>query len=388
MDFNGDRLRIARIYRNMTISDLEDKISVTKQAISQYEKGVITPKAEVVFQMIAALGFPLAFFTEKDNIEPKVENTFFRALSSARALDLGTQEIKAEIIIRLYNFLNGYLNFPILKLPDIELYENMDIEEAALNTRSFWGMREEPITNMVALLEKNGIIVSSLSTDTNSIDAFTHIHTLKGKQQICVVLGNDKQSMVRRNFDAAHELGHIILHKHLINVKDLSNEEFKRIEFEANHFAASFLMPKNSFFADLDTPTNLDSYLELKKKWKVSVAAMVMRSKQLGRINSLQYQNLMKLISYKKWRKGEPFDSDWEIQRPQLFQKAIKILKDNDRLTGHQLIAELSKYKFSIYAEEIEGLLDLDPGTLCENADPVDDSFVLSIKKEKENAIG
>jgi len=32
-----------------------------------------------------------------------------------------------------------------------------------------------------------------------------------------------------------------------------------------------FLLPKNGFFADLVDPTNLEAYLKLKKKWKVSV---------------------------------------------------------------------------------------------------------------------
>ena len=382
MNFNGDRLRIARLYRNMTISDLDEKISVTKQAISQYEKGIITPKPEVLFQLVSVLGFPLAFFTEIDNTVNKVENTFFRALSSAKTLDLNTQEIKTEMVVRLYNFLNTYLNLPKLQLPSIDYANITDIEDVALMLRGFWGLNNDPIINMVGLLERKGIIVSSFATDSTKIDAFTQVHDINGKHQFCIVLGNDKQSMVRRNFDAAHELGHIVLHDQLINIKELSNEEFKKIEVEANQFAASFLLPKNAFFADLVNPTSIDAYLELKKKWKVSVAAMVMRAKQLDRISILQYQNLMKQISYKKWRKGEPYDDVWEIQRPQLFRKAIKILKENNVLTGQELMSELSKHKFTINVEEVEILLDLDPGTLVEKRCENDIGLVLSIKRE------
>lgn len=381
MNFNGERLRKARIYRNMTISELAEKISVSKQAVSQYEKELITPKPDVLFKLVSVLEFPMAFFTEKDDVNTKVENTFFRALSSARTLDLNTQEVKTEVIVRIYNFLNGYLNFPELDLPNTDQIETSEIEEVAGMVRSYWGLSEEPVINMVSLLEKKGIIVSSLPTETQKIDAFTQIHTINGRQQFCVVLGNDKQSMVRRNFDAAHELGHIILHNKLINIKDLSNEEFKKIESEANQFAASFLMPKNAFFADLINATNLDAYLLLKKKWKVSIAAMVMRAKQLGRINSTQYQNLMKQISYRKWRKGEPYDDIWEVQRPQLFKKSIKILKENNVLSGHQLIAELSKDKYSINAREVEILLDLEEGTLVESKSKNDLGLVLSLKK-------
>jgi len=272
--------------------------------MSQYEKGIIAPKSEVLFQLVSVLKFPLAFFTEIDNGTTKVENTFFRSISSAKTLDLNTQEIKAEIIVRLYNFLNGYVNFPKLKLPDIDYKNATDIEDAVLMLRGFWGLNNDPIINIVDLLEKNGIIVSSIDTDSSKIDAFTQIHRINDHHQFCVVLGNDNQSMVRRNYDAAHELGHIILHRKLANIKELSNVEFKKMEIEANQFAASFLLPKNDFFADLVNPTNLEAYLELKKKWRVSVPTMVMRAKQLGRVNNLKYQNLMKLISYKKWRNG------------------------------------------------------------------------------------
>jgi len=384
MSFNGDRLRIARIYRNMTISDLQKKISVTKQAISQYEKGIIAPKSEVLFQLVSVLKFPLAFFTEIDNGTTKVENTFFRSISSAKTLDLNTQEIKAEIIVRLYNFLNGYVNFPKLKLPDIDYKNATDIEDAVLMLRGFWGLNNDPIINIVDLLEKNGIIVSSIDTDSSKIDAFTQIHRINDHHQFCVVLGNDNQSMVRRNYDAAHELGHIILHRKLANIKELSNVEFKKMEIEANQFAASFLLPKNDFFADLVNPTNLEAYLELKKKWRVSVPTMVMRAKQLGRVNNLKYQNLMKLISYKKWRNGEPYDDVWELQRPQLFRNAIKILKESNVLTGQQLMTELSKHKFTINIEEVEVLLALDPGTLVDKGSLKDKGLIVSIKRVKE----
>ena len=76
MNFNGERLKKARIYRNMTISELAEKIDVTKQAVSQYEKGVISPKPEVLFKLISTLDFPMDFFKEEDLVNSKIENTF------------------------------------------------------------------------------------------------------------------------------------------------------------------------------------------------------------------------------------------------------------------------------------------------------------------------
>lgn len=385
MPFNGERLNIARIFRNMTVSDLAEKVGVTKQAISQYEKNQSNPKPDTLFQFVCLLGFPKEFFMEEESYKLDVDNTFFRALSSTKNLDLKTQEVKTEMIVRLYNFLGSYLNFPELDIPDIDIEKFEDIENIAIYLRSYWGLGEAPIENMVSLLEKKGIVVSSFTIENRKIDAFTQIHEVGGRKQYCVVLGNDKQSMVRRNFDAAHELGHIILHNKLAKVEELSKEEFKQIEDEANNFAAAFLLPKNTFFLDLKDTNNLDAYLKLKKKWKVSIAAMVMRAKHLGRMNNHQYQYLMKQMSARKWRISEPFDDIWELQRPVLFKKSIQVLKENNVLSGTQFLMELSKYKLTLEASMVETLLDLDEGTLIDKNENDKPTLVLSLKDAKSS---
>ena len=380
MTFNGERLNIARVFRNMTVSDLAEQVGVTKQAISQFEKNQSSPKPDVLFQFVCILGFPKEFFFEKDECKVKVENTFFRALSTTKNLDLKTQETKTEMIIRIYNFLNKYLNFPDLDIPEIDMDKFNSVEDIAIYLRGYWGLGDSPIDNMVSLLEKKGIVVSAIVVDNRKIDAFTQVHELEQEKQYCVVLGNDKQSMVRRNFDAAHELGHIILHNKYEKVEELSKEEFKQIEDEANNFAAAFLLPKNSFFLDLKDANNLDAYVKLKKKWKVSISAMIMRSKQLGRINNNQYQYLMKQISARKWRISEPFDDIWELQRPILFKKSIKVLKENKVLSGTQFLIELSKDNLTLDSNIVESLLDLDKGTLIDSDENVKAALVLSIK--------
>ena len=380
MPFNGERLKTARIFRNITVSELAEKVDVTKQAISQYEKNQSNPKPDVLYQFVWVLGFPKEFFMEEDDNKVNIENTFFRALSTTKDLDLKTQEVKTEIIVRIYNFLNSYLDFPALDIPEINMAKFDSVENIAAYARSYWGIGESPIENMVSLLEKKGIIVSSFTIENKKIDAFTQIHELGERKQFCVVLGNDKQSMVRRNFDSGHELGHVLLHHEYSKVEELSREEFKQMEDEANNFAAAFLLPKNSFFLDLKDANDLDAYLKLKKKWKVSVAAMVMRAKHLGRINNNQYQHLMKQISYRKWRIAEPFDDIWELQRPILFKKSIQVLKENNVLSGTQFLMELSKNKLSLDSKMVETLLDLDEGTLIDN-DKKDSALVLSLKK-------
>ncbi len=378
MTFNGQRLKTARIYRNMNMADLATKIGVSKQAISQFENNLIKPKPEAEFSIISVLKFPRTFFYQKDD-NIKINNTFFRALSSTSAMDKKTQEIKTKMIVQIYNFLCEYLDLPIVDLPKID--DKSDIEAVAQCLRDYWNIGNQPIPNMVNLIENNGIIVSAFDVDSDKIDAFTQTHDINAFRQYCVVVGNNKKSAVRRNFDIAHELGHIILHSDIENLNELPMEELRKLEDEANQFAAAFLMPKNAFYADLENANDLISYIALKKKWHVSIAAMLIRAKSLGRISIIEYQKMMKAMSYKKWRVQEPLDDELEISKPTLFLSAIEVLFENNIMTPQSFMSALAHYGLAINPDEVEKLLSLPPKTLDKNSfQPVILKNIIEIK--------
>ncbi len=383
-NFNGERLKLARIYRNMTASELADKIGVSRQAVLQYEKNESKPKLETEFTIITTLHFPRDFFYMDNLSNVPIENTFFRALSTTKKIDLQTQEEKTKFIVYIYEFLNKFFNYPQLDLPEIDINIDLNnkeiIEDIAMKVRNYWGLVNQPIENMVNLLENKGIIVSTLNVGKKTIDAFTQVHIINNKEKYCVVLSNDKQSVARRNFDAAHELGHIILHKHIEKLEELSSEEQRKLEEQANSFAAAFLLPKNEFFNDLKDPINLEYYKELKKKWKVSIAAMVMRARDLGRINNSQYVKLVKTMNYRKWRVREPLDNQWKLQETILFKKSIDMLKNSNILSGSQIVYEIGKYGIPMYSEDIEELLDLEKGSLSEENKLKNDNIILQFK--------
>ena len=338
------------------------------------------------FKIITTLRFPKDFFYKKDNLNNLlIENTFFRALSTTKKIDLQTQEEKTKIIVYIYNFLSNYFNYPELSLPEIDVNIDLEnrnnIEDIAIKVRNYWKLGEKPIENMVNLLENKGIIVSTLNINNKKIDAFTQVHRVNNVNKYCVVLSNDKQSVARRNFDAAHELGHIILHSNIEKLDELTSEEQRKLEEQANFFAASFLLPKNEFFNDLIQPLNLEYYKELKKKWKVSIAAMVMRARQLGRINNSQYVEVVKTMNYRKWKTREPLDNKWKLQQTILFKKSIEMLKNNKILTGSQFVYEIGKSGIPMYANDLEELLDLEKGTLSDYNKENKEDVVLEFKR-------
>lgn len=95
--------------------------------------------------------------------------------------------------------------------------------------RRQWKLGDEPITNIVDIMEKNGIIVSSMLTN-NDIDAYSNVQVFRKKQIPVVVLGSDKESAFRRQFSAAHELGHILLDSFFFDVDSMSKLDIRNME--------------------------------------------------------------------------------------------------------------------------------------------------------------
>lgn len=376
--FNKNRLKSARIFSGFTISELADLSDVSKQAISQFENGKNKPTLETLMKLMYVLKFPREYFYESDSIEEvQVGNTFFRSLVSTSKKERLSQIEKTRYFSKICDFLERYIDFPPVNLPNIKdlveltdnkadnphLLEREDIEEIALALRKYWGIGEDPITNIVFLLEKNGIIMTSLATDTHKIDAFSQRQMINNRERYVIVLGDGKQSACRRQFDTAHELGHMLLHNWNTDYNDIYLEEHRLIEQQADAFAGAFLLPKDAFLKDLHYPNNLNFYIELKKKWKVSIQAMIVRAFHLGAINYNQYTYLMKQMNLKNMRKKEPLDDVLSVPQPMLISKAVEMLLQANLLKPKDIIGAGG---LTLTQEIVEYLLNLEKGTLSE----------------------
>ncbi|MEH6986580.1 MULTISPECIES: helix-turn-helix domain-containing protein [Bacillales] len=357
LKFNPKRLREARLIRGLSISELAEQLHISKQAISQFELGDYTPKSETMMAIINTLKFPKNFFY-KDYKDQFVGNTFFRANATATKKSKETQLNKTLLAGYIYEYLFDYIEFPELNLPDITEFDNEwdneSIEKLAKNLREYWGIGDKPIPNIVHLIERNGIMVFSVDTDSQKVDAFCQHR--KGRPFI--FLGNDKQSAFRRQFDAGHELGHILMHKDIDNQEVLNKLEFKQMENQAHRFASAFLLPAEAF-AKTVTSTSLLHFIELKKYWNVSMGAMIYRCFDLGLIDESRYTSLQKQMSMKKIRTKEPLDDVFPLQQPVVLKKSILMLLENNVKNELQLIQEMA-----VPQEYIEMLCNLNRGTL------------------------
>lgn len=386
-NFNGQRLRQARLYKGLSISDLAEILGVSKQAISQYETSNITPDFDKMRVITNELNFPSSYFFQEDSFDVNAKTTYFRALLSANKNARLQQIVKIKHLAIIYEILNNYLEFPQLNLPDVSEFltqDEINYELLAESVREYWGIASKPIDDFPYLLEKNGIIVTSYPVSQDNIDAYSQKINVEGNDKFIIVLSDDKNSAVRSNFDAAHELGHILLHDWNLDLEDLSREDFKKQEKQANNFAAAFLLPKDAFLKDVSLyPKDLKYYIELKRKWKVSISAMLIRANKLGVINDNQYQYLMKQMAFNKWRQNEPLDNVIVKQEPILLNKSIEMLIGNNVFNPQEFLDELTENNISMKADEVEKLLNLPEGTLLSREEKNIASIVNLKKKTK-----
>ncbi|OCZ49931.1 XRE family transcriptional regulator [Dehalobacter sp. TeCB1] len=356
--FNGNRLKNARLYRGLTVEELAEKIEVSKQTVSQYENDKIAPTFEKILSLSGELQFPYEYFIQPDSFKVKSGSTYFRSLLKTNKKYRIEQSVKMEHLAVIYSFLKDYIEFPELNLPKNEKYASPT--EAGQILREFWGLEEEPISDMIRVLEENGIIATMFRTSTDDIDAFSQLIEVDGRDIFLVALSKNKDTAVRTHFDVAHELGHIMLHEWSEDVESLTREQFKEREKEANEFAAAFLLPETPFRRDVSVySNNLEYYIQLKKKWKVSIAAMLYRSCDLGLITQNQYQYMIRIMQKKNWRKNEPFDNILKTAKPSLLSDAIEVLLVNNVFTPSEFMKELSKEGLAMNGSEVEMLLDL-----------------------------
>ncbi len=381
LQFNGERLKMARTYRGLTVAELAEKVDCQRQTLSMYEIGKSQPADDDTARKIAReLNFPVKYFYEHTT-SPISGTVYFRSLLTTNKKYRNEQMVKMGFLSQVFAFLQDYIEFPAYEPLDVS--DNISPEDAATALRETWHLGQTPIDNLVTVVEQHGILVTTFSTSTDDVDAFSELVEGNNAPTFLIAYSNNKTSAARIHFDIAHELGHICLHDWGEDIEDISKDDFKLREREANEFAAAFLLPSETFKRDaLGGPQTIAYYKQLKKKWKVSIAAMIRRSQKLGVITMDEYQTLIRIMQRRGQRKEEPLDDTLMTASPSLLKSSVLMLFQEDVFTPKEFMDELSSaYELSIEPEEIEYLLDLPHGTLTPSK--IIDISSLQIKRNK-----
>ncbi|PTJ90128.1 ImmA/IrrE family metallo-endopeptidase, partial [Mammaliicoccus sciuri] len=252
-----------------------------------------------------------------------------------------------SIVVR--DFLDEYIEFP--QLIEVDKFSDQnDIEKITLKLREIMNLHDDPIEDMIEVVELMGIIAVKFGYDEEKVDAFSALTELNNKSYFTIVTGNSR-SFFRQQFSLAHEIGHWVLHQDYIP-EELDKEEYKVMEQEANAFAASFLMPSQSFSEDFKSINlNLPNLLNLKRKWNVSIAAIIERAHQLNLLSIDKKSQLYRKMNYHKWRNPEPLDSDTPVTEPLALSQAIELLIDENILTGYEIKKHIME-KYNLYISQ------------------------------------
>ena len=340
--FQGSRLKLARIFKGLTLAEVGTNLSVSRQYIQKMES--ISDGPAPAEDMLAALAevmeVPMGFFFEPSPMTLSEDECFFRKRKTtpqhiqARAVSYGM------IFNLILERLEQDIELPEVTIPDIPVQSREEIEKAAEKCRRIWGLfLDAPIQNMTRVLERAGCVVTTFAGVSEKVDAFSYF-----RDRPVIVRSIDKGSSTRARFDLAHELGHLVLHR---NIQPGDPE----LEDQANYFGSAFLLPRSGFLREFPSGRlDWNAIMGLKKRWGASMQALVRRAYDLNLISAVQYRNAQVYFSRTKQRTCENGEEFVAYETPELVAEGLGLLIENFSITPSGLAAEIN-LKQDIFAK-------------------------------------
>lgn len=339
---NPEMLILARESRGLNQTELHRKTGIPQAAISKYESGVATVPDDRLEVIVEVLGYPTRFFFRPDRVHGYGSSCFYhRKQQSLPVRKL--REIQALMNVRRLAVA------PLLRGIHIETeihFDRLDIDEydspkeIARLVRRNWRLPLGPVQDLIGTIESAGGIVVRGSFGTRKLDAISQ--WLPGQRPLFFVNGEAPGDRLR--WTLAHEIGHIVMHT-------LHSEDQER---EADEFAAEFLTPEKEIKPDLRSLT-MAKLSPLKQYWKVSMAALIRRARDLSQINDRQYRRFFTKLNHLNYRMNEPNPIPQE--EPRLIKDIIEVHQTTHSYSAAELsLATSLKVEefYSVYLDQID----------------------------------
>lgn len=308
---NPDMVTLAREARGYTQSELALKVSISQAKLSKLESGVAVLDEEIVGRLASALAYPADFFYSRDQIHgPAASDFFHRRRRQVAARHIARIHAGANIRCMHLNRLLRSVDLPEERIPRLDPNEFGSVSEVARAVRSAWGLPRGPIKNLIQTVEDAGGIVSYCNFSTMQVDEVS----IWPPDMPPVFFLNGEFPGDRVRLTLAHALGHVVMH----------SAPSPEMEDEANEFAAEFLMPSADIRASFSR-VNLKSLADLKPYWRVSMAALLRRARDLGRVTERQYRYLWVQMGKAGYRRREPAELDVAREQPGLLAEVFAV---------------------------------------------------------------
>jgi len=323
-EINWSLLEVARNLRMLTQKSVSEATGISQAALSKAEHDV-QPLSENAFANLCNFyDLPLGFFYQRSNAP--LGHLYFR-----RKLTLSDKIIdgflaKVRIFMMIVDELTDGVEMPGFDLDSYRVSEESTPSDIAKKIRYDLKIYQGAMPNMVDTLEAHGIIIIPFDFGTEKIDGLS---TVTQKNHVLMFI-NRTMPNDRIRYSMAHELGHIVMHL------EHAPRNASEVENEADEFASELLMPEEEMKKQLHD-FRLELLPVLKKKWKVSMRALIRRAKDLECISAQQYRNFQIYFSKNGYNKREPINLPAEV--PALWKALLSLYKDEWNYTDKQLMS-------------------------------------------------
>jgi Zn-dependent peptidase ImmA (M78 family)/DNA-binding XRE family transcriptional regulator len=316
----AERFKSARILNGFSLQDLADALGnkVSRQALHRYEKGEVVPDSEMINMLSEALKIRPDYFFRDTKVE--IGDIEFRKLTRLQTKEVGkvteqTREylsryLELEEILGLQNKFEN----PLEELSNIVSYEQ--VNEAANKLRESWELGNDPIFNIVELLEDKHIKVVKVNADL----AFDGLQTWVN-DEIPVIAYNERNEHKndRIRFTLLHELAHLLFGDGFGDITESQKEKL------CHQFAGAMLLPEKTLKEELGEYRSqlfIPELGNIKKQYGISMQAIVMRANVCGIINEHYTKQFFFMMKQMKWKVDEPINYEG-IEESNRFEQLI-----------------------------------------------------------------
>lgn len=322
MTFAPDRLRLARLLARKRKNEVAIEVGVTPTAVGQWESGATSPSPETLFKLSLALSVPVEFFARhRRQAMHDPAAAHFRSLRATTQAERGQALAFGELVWAVAEGVSRWVELPEPNLPDIPVpadASDAEVEVAAAATRQALSLGDAPIGHVVRLVESRGVVTAVASIRlADRVDAFSHWYSSRP----VIVLSPGKNDAARSRFDAAHELGHLVMHH--------DREPGSRIvERQAHLFASCLLAPPEQLAELLPRRADWSELAELKLRYGVSLKSLAYTASRLGVWGESTMRTAMVHYNRNGWNSGEPA-SLGEAERPSMLGRSAALLHEH-----------------------------------------------------------
>lgn len=327
-----ERIRLARLRRGLTMTELADRVHLTPRRIRSYEKDGAPRTAAPA--LAEALRFPVGYFDRRNTPEVHGPTVAFRAGRGTTKRQRDAAVAAGATGVEVNGWISDRFQLPAIRVPDLACEEP---RLAAMMLREEWGLGTAPLPNLVQLCESRGVRVYGLPELAESVDAYSF---WRGATPF--IFTARRKTPERTRFDLAHELGHLVLHRH-------SDEESTPAqEREADGFASELLIPRTSITEYLPYNPEVVQVLKVKRSFQISAMALAYATHKAGRMSDWVYRQTCITLSQRGYRSGEP-DGMEHHERSRVFP-AVLSADRQERMTVSRIAEDLSLPAGDIHA--------------------------------------